>query len=451
MDRVKNMTEGNPAKLILSFAAPLMVANFGQQLYMIVDAIIVGRGVGVDALAAVGATDWAYWLALWVMQAMTQGFAIPISHHFGEGNYEKLRQAVAASIRLCLVIGIAMTVIFLVAARPLLRLLQTPENTMAGASTYLITMYAGILIVMAYNMAAAVLRSLGDGKSPLIAIAIAAVTNIALDILFVLVFHWGIFGAALATVTAQLLALVYSFNVLRRVEILKLERNDWRLRKDVVIHLCRMGVPLALQHILIAVGGMILQSAINRHGFIFIAGFTATNKVYGLLESSAVSLGYAVTTYTAQNYGGGFYSRIRKGLKSSAAIAFLMSVAVAIAMVIAGRPILSLFIDNQNDGAAETLEVAYHYLFIMSCLLPSLYMLYTFRNTLQGLGDSMTPLISGILEFFARVSVAYLFTALFGDGLIFFAEPFAWIAAMIILVAVCVWRVRNLPDENSGR
>lgn len=450
LERIKNMTEGKPAKLMITFAAPLILANFGQQLYMIVDAIIVGRGVGVEALAAVGATDWSYWLALWVIQAMTQGFAIPISHYFGEKDHRKLRQAVAMSVWLCTITGIVMTVVFIIAARPLLILLQTPDDIMDMASVYLLTMYGGIIIVMAYNMAASVLRSLGDGKSPLIAIAIAAVTNIVLDLLFVFVFHWGILGAAVATVTAQLLAFIYSFRVIRKLDILRMEKDDWNLRKDIVCNQCRMGLPLALQHILIAVGGMILQSAINRHGFVFIAGFTATNKVYGLLESSAVSLGYAVTTYTAQNYGAGLYSRIRKGLRSSATIAAVMSVAVSVVMIISGRPILELFIDSGSASAAETLDVAYHYLFIMSCLLPSLYLLYAFRNTLQGLGDSVTPLISGIMEFFARVSMAYLFTALWGDDLIFFAEPSAWISAMVVLISVCVRTVRRLPTEDRS-
>ena len=188
LNRVKNMTVGSPLKLLIFFSAPLIAANFGQQLYMIVDAIIVGRGVGVEALASVGATDWSYWLALWVVQALTQGFAIPISQYFGEGNHTRLRQTVAMSIKLCILIGIVLTVICLLIARPLLRLLQTPENIFAGALEYLLTMYGGILIVMAYNMAASILRALGDGKTPLIAISIAAVTNIILDLLFVLVF-----------------------------------------------------------------------------------------------------------------------------------------------------------------------------------------------------------------------------------------------------------------------
>ncbi|MBT9811920.1 MATE family efflux transporter [Enterocloster citroniae] len=440
------MTEGSPAKLILSFSLPLMAANLGQQLYMIVDTMIVGKGVGVEALASVGATDWSYWLALWVIQAMTQGFAISISQHFGEGNQSRIKKTVAMSIWLCLGIGVVLTVSGLVFAQFLLRILQTPDPIFQGALSYLMILYAGILVVMAYNMAAAILRSLGDGKTPLIAIVIAAITNILLDLLFVLVFRWGVAGAAFATVLAQLLAFIYCLLVMRKIDLLKMERKDWKPESSIIKRQCGLGIPLALQHVLIAIGGMILQSSINRHGFVFIAGFTATNKIYGLLESSAISLGYAVTTYTAQNYGAGRYDRIRNGLKSSVLIAAAMSVCVSAAMIAGGRAVLGLFIDSTSSSAAEVLEISYHYLFIMSCLLSSLYLLYAFRNTLQGLGNTVAPFLSGVMEFFARVSVAVYFSRLWGTEAIFFAEPCAWAAATLVLVTVCVRQVGKLRE-----
>ena len=443
---MKNMTEGSPAKLTLSFSLPLMAANLGQQLYMIVDTMIVGKGVGVEALASVGATDWSYWLALWVIQAMTQGFAISISQHFGEGNQNRIKKTVAMSIWLCLGIGVVLTVLGLVFARFLLRILQTPDPIFQGALSYLMILYAGILVVMAYNMAAAILRSLGDGKTPLIAIVIAAITNILLDLLFVLVFRWGVAGAAFATVLAQLLAFIYCLLVMRKIDLLKMERKDWKPESSIIKRQCGLGIPLALQHVLIAIGGMILQSSINRHGFVFIAGFTATNKIYGLLESSAISLGYAVTTYTAQNYGAGRYDRIRNGLKSSVLIAAAMSVCVSAAMIAGGRAVLGLFIDSTSSSAAEVLEISYHYLFIMSCLLSSLYLLYAFRNTLQGLGNTVAPFLSGVMEFFARVSVAVYFSRLWGTEAIFFAEPCAWAAATLVLVTVCVRQVGKLRE-----
>lgn len=447
MSRVKNMTVGSPTKLMLSFAFPLIIANLGQQLYMIVDTMIVGKGVGVEALASVGAADWSYWLALWVIQALTQGFAISISQHFGEGNRNKIRKATAMSVWLCIVIGVVLTVVCLLIGRPLLRILQTPDNIFDGASAYLLTMYAGILAVMAYNMAASILRALGDGKTPMIAIAIAAVLNIVLDLLFVFGFHWGIVGAAVATILAQFFAFIYCFRVLRKMDLMQVEREDWKIDRDVIKRQCGLGMPLALQHVLIAVGGMILQSAINQYGFVLIAGITATNKIYGLLESSAISVGYAVTTYMAQNYGAGLYQRIRSGLKSSVLITMVLSVCISVIMILGGRSILGLFIDSSNAKASEVLQIAYHYLFIMSCMLFILYLLYAFRNTLQGLGNTTAPFISGIMEFLARVTVALVFTRIWGEQAIFFAEPCAWLAAMLILFSSCLKKVRELPVE----
>lgn len=280
MAKVTDMTKGKPAVLLLSFAFPLILGNLGQQLYMIVDAIIVGRGVGVKALAAVGATDWTYWLILWVIQALTQGFATRISHHFGEKNIAKLRKSITMSVFLCVGIGILLTVLALLLVIPMLHVLKTPTDIFDGASSYLFTMFAGTLIVMAYNMASAILRAFGDGKTPLIAMGIAASANIVLDLLFVLVFGLGIVGAAIATLIAQLISFLYCLTIIRKIDFIKTQRNDWQWDSRIVYELCAMGLPLALQHVLIAIGGMILQSTINSQGFVFVAGFTATNKIF---------------------------------------------------------------------------------------------------------------------------------------------------------------------------
>ncbi len=444
MSRIKNMTEGNPASLIVSFALPLIVANLGQQLYMIVDAIIVGKGIGVGALASVGATDWSYWMILWAVQAMTQGFAISISHRFGEGNREQLKKTVAMSVQLCLVIGIFLTVVCMLSAKPLLLLLQTPDDIFHGAFSYLLTMFAGNLVVIAYNMASSILRALGDSKTPLSAILFAAVVNIALDLLFVLVFHMGIVGAAAATVTAQFLAFLYCFHALKKLEQLKLQKEDWSADREIIRNQCRLGIPLALQNMLIAVGGMILQSVINEQGFVFIAGFTATNKIMGLLESAGISIGYAVTTYVAQNYGAGFYDRIRKGLKSAVFFSVALSACISIAMVFSGRMVLSLFIDHSDPNAAEVLDVAYQYLFIISCLLSSLYLLHVFRNTLQSLGNAFAPFLSGLVEFAARVSIACIGARFLGAWILFYSEPAAWIGAALLLAIFCIRTVKCL-------
>lgn len=440
MNRVKDMTKGEPAKLLLLFALPLMLGNLGQQFYMIVDAIIVGQGVGVEALAAVGATDWTYWLILWALQALAQGFSIRISQCFGEGDTQRLKKAFTMSVVLSTGIGLILTAVGLWMVHPMLRILKTPDNIMEGAASYLFVLFSGTMIVMAYNMAASILRAFGDGKTPLIAMAIAACTNVVLDLLFVLVFRWGIAGAAAATVIAQLIAFLYCANILRQVDLIKTVRKDWKWDGDVVRSLCEMGLPLAFQHVLIAVGGMILQSAINSYGFVFVAGFTATNKIYGLLESSAISLGYAMTTYMAQNYGAKHYDRIHKGMRTGVIIGLGMSICVSIAMIVGGRYILQLFVSASDASAPAVLDTAYRYLFIMSCLLFFLYLLHICRSALQGLGDAIAPMLSGVMEFIMRVAAALVFTSIWGETAIFFAEPFAWAGAAIVLMWAC-WRM----------
>ncbi len=450
MTRLKDMTKGNPLHLLLTFAFPLMLGNLGQQLYMIVDAIVVGRGVGVKALAAVGATDWTYCLILWVIQALTQGFSTRISQHFGEGDFKELKKDITMSIILCLVIGSILTIISLLLVNPLLRILKTPEDIFGGASSYLFTMFLGTMVVTGYNMTASILRALGDGKTPLIAMIIAASTNIILDFLFIMGFHWGIVGAAAATLVAQLISFIYCLWIIQKIDFIKMQPDDWKMNFSTIKYLCSMGVPLALQNVLIAIGGMILQSTINKQGFVFVAGFTATNKIYGLLESTALALNYSMTTYTAQNYGAGLNNRIHEGLKSATIISIFISICISILMILFGKYILQLFISSSDNSATETLSIAYRYLVTMSCLLWTLYLLHIYRSTLQGLGDAIGPMISGIIEFIMRVTAALLFTQIWGTSAIFFAEALAWIGGGAFVVVDCIIKLKKeIPYKSE--
>jgi len=448
LNRIKDMTKGNPTKLILLFALPLILGNFGQQLYMVVDAIIVGQGVGVEALAALGATDWIYWLVLWTVQAMTQGFSILITQNFGSGNHRQLRKSITMSTLLCLFIGIALTVASLLAAKPLLTLLKTPSNIYEGSLSYITVMYAGTLIVTAYNMASAILRSFGDGKTPLIAMAIAAVTNIGLDLLFVIVFGWGITGAATATLIAQLISFLYCLHIIRKIPIIRTERTDWSIDGPIIKKLCKLGFPLAFQHTVIAIGGMILQSVINGFGFIFVAGFTATNKLYGMLESSAISFGFSTSTYMAQNWGANLVERLEKGLKSAVKLSVIVSVAISAAMLIFGRDLLGMFVPSSSKSASQVLDIAYQYLFIMSVLLVILYLLHTYRSALQGLGNTIAPMISGFIEFAMRVGIAVVLPSVIGEFGIFFAEPAAWAGAAVYLIIAYYREIRLIKQKG---
>ncbi len=450
MSRVKDMTAGNPVRLILSFSLPLILANLGQQLYMIADAAIVGRGVGVKALAAVGATDWSYWVILWTITTMTQGFATFVSRYFGKRDFEKMNKAVAMSCLLSAGIAVILTVAGLVLTRPVLELLKTPADIMEQSVVYLSTMIAGSLAVAGYNMTASILRAFGDGKSPLIAMVIAGVLNIGLDLVAVFLLHWGVFGAALASVIAQLVAFCYCFMRICKVEQVKLDREAFRPDRQMIRKLLAFGLPLALQYVVINASGMILQSTVNLQGSIFVAGYTANNKVYGLLECSAISLGFAATTFFSQNYGAKQLDRFRAGMRATIAICIGMALAVGGLMALFGRQLLSLFIDSAETGSVEALAISHRYLMTMSASLIILFLIYAYRSALQSVGSSIPSLISGFTECGARVLLAKGLYLWLGQEVLYFSEPAAWLGSLVFIMgAYYVLRNRYLKPAKT--
>ncbi len=434
MAQIKNMTAGKPGKLIFTFALPLMLGNVFQQLYTVVDTMVVGKFLGVGALAALGAADWLNWMMLGIIQGFAQGFAILMAQEFGAKKYEKLRDVIGNAGVLSLLFSLLLTGAGQLAARPVLLLLQTPETILPDTLLYLRMMFLGVPIVMAYNLLACILRSLGDGKTPLHAMVVASFTNIALDLLFVLVFRWGIAGAAAATLIAQLISGLYCVYHIRKIKILRMVPNNFRLNARLVPRLLLLGAPMAFQNCIIAVGGMILQFIINGFGVIFIAGYTASNKLYGVLEVAATSYGYAMITYVGQNLGAGKYKRIRQGMRSALLIALATSVGIAAAMLLFGKLILGCFISGTPQETAMAMEIAYLYLAIMSIFLPVLYLLHIVRSAIQGMGNTLLPMVSGIVEFIMRTIAAILLPGAIGQTGIFYAEIAAWIGADVVLI-----------------
>lgn len=450
---VRSMTSGSPARLIISFAFPLMLGNLFQQFYTIADAMIVGQVLGVEAIAAVGAAEWIIWMMQGIIQGFTQGFSIQMAQDFGAQDYKKLKNVLFNSAFLSAVCAVFLLLLGQTGADWILAVLHTPNAVLHNTTVYMRTMFWGIPVVMAYNLFAAILRSLGDGKTPLYAMIFAAFLNIALDLLFVPVFHMGVFGAAAATVIAQLASGLFCIFKILKIDVLKFTREDFRQRQsgcalDFGLHLRLMalGFPMAFQNAVISVGGMILQSVINGFGVIFIAGFTATNKLYGMLEVAATSYGFSMTTYTGQNLGAGKTDRIKKGYFCALGIALVTSCVIAAVMIFGGRPILLLFISGDAKTVADTLQVAYHYLFIMSVFLPILYYLHVTRSCIQGLGNTVLPMLSGFAEFIMRTGAALLLPGLMGQEGIFYAEIAAWAGADLILFfsfAYCIRKIRR--------
>lgn len=446
------MTEGSPIRLILAIALPLMLGNVFQQMYTVVDTMVVGKGVGMDALAALGSSDWFNWLFLGVVQGFAQGFTIPMAQAFGAKDHEDLRKYVGGAAALAAVTSLVITVIALATIRPVLNLLNTPTDIQPIAISYLTVMFAALPVVMAYNLLAGILRSLGDGKSPLYAMIVASAVNIALDLLFVMVFGWGVVGAAAATVIAQLTSCVFCLMQLKKIPFLKLKKDDFRLDRERGLRLMKLGLPLSMQNCIIAIGGMIVQSVVNPLGVTFIAGYTATNKLYGLLEIAAVSYGYAMTTYAGQNLGAKKVNRIRRGTRAGAIAGVITAAIIALFMFLFGKPVISLFIDASEANAEEAIRIAVEYLRIMSAALPVLYILHVYRSTLQGMGDTVMPMISGLAEFVMRTGAALLLPGLIGYYGVFWAEVLAWVGADFILVPA-YWvgfnKVKRLYGEEK--
>lgn len=448
--RVQNMTEGKPLRLILAFSLPLMIGNVFQQLYTVVDTMVVGQALGVGALAALGAADWLNWMILGTIQGFTQGFSIKMSHEFGAGDYRRLRKTVANSILLAILTSLVLLVASEFLARPVLELLQTPDTIIDDSLKYLRIMFAGIPVVMAYNILASILRALGDGRTPLYAMIVAAVINVVLDLLFVLGFHWGIQGAAAATVIAQLCSGIFCLLAISRVEVLAFTREDFKMEGTLCLYLMKLGLPMAFQNAIIAVGGMIVQFVVNGFGVLFIAGFTATNKLYGILEVAATSYGYAMVTYVGQNLGAKKIDRISKGMRSALIVTMVTSAVIAAAMLLFGKAVLGCFISGSPEDVAVTMNIAYHYLAIMSVFLPILYVLHVTRSALQGMGDTLLPMASGIAEFVMRTGTAILLPVFLGEEGIFYAEILAWIGADVILVTSYYLRMKKMKALQSS-
>ena len=444
--KIKDMTAGSPLKLIISFALPLMAGNIFQQLYTVVDTMVVGKALGVDALAALGATDWLYWMWLGMIQGVTQGFGILMAREFGAKQFESLRSVVGSSMSLSALSALLLLILGQIAAEPILVLLNTPPEIMDGSLLYLRIMFLGIPIVMAYNLLATILRSLGDGQTPLYAMIVASISNIILDLIFVLVFRWGIAGAAIATLVAQGISSVYCLLKIKKIEFLTLHKSHFTLKPALAGRLLSLGSPMAAQNAIIAVGGMIIQGIVNGYGVAFIGGFTAANKLYGVLEIAATSYGYAMITYVGQNLGAGKIDRIRAGMKWATTVALATSALIAAVMLVFGQHIVGAFISGTPEEVTAATQVGFTYLSIMSICLPILYILHVSRSAVQGMGNTVLPMISGIAEFIMRTGGVLLLPALIGENGIFIAEVSAWLGADLILVPSYFIMIKRISE-----
>lgn len=442
--RTKDMTVGTPGKLIFLFCLPIIVGNMFQQFYSLVDTLVVGRVEGVTALAAVSSAGWLDWCVLSLAMGLAQGFAIEIAQRFGAGDHAGLRRAAGQSLLLALAGIVVIEVLVQSLLRPILTLLQTPAETFTLTELYLRILFGGLALMMGFNLFSGFLRSVGDSRTPLIAMTTAALCNIGLDILFVAVFRWGVAGVAIATVLSQGISCTICLIALTRLPVMRITRSDLRPDPACMRRLMSLGLPIALQNATISIGGLVLQGVVNGFGFIFMAGYSAASRLQGLVEVMGVSLSAAITAFSGQNMGAGRLDRVKKGLRHSLLIGLAMSALIATVIAVFGRGILSLFVEDDPAIVEQVLTFGHRFLLVMSAGLPGLYVLFVYRSTLQGMGDTFIPMLSGVAELVMRIGCALLLPLLIGEWGVYIAEISAWIGAAILLCCGYYYRLKHL-------
>ncbi|MBC5626538.1 MATE family efflux transporter [Clostridium sp. NSJ-49] len=438
----KDMTQGSPVRHILLFSIPLLIGNVFQQFYSMVDTIIVGRFVGVDALAAVGSTGSLVFLINGFALGLTSGFSVMVSQRFGANDEKGLRKAVSSSVVLCTALVIILTTISLIAAKPLLHLMNTPDNIFNDAYTYVAIIFAGIITTVAYNMMASILRALGDSKSPLYFLIISSVLNIILDLVFIINFKMGVAGAAYATIISQGVSAILCFiYILKKYTILKLAREDYNVKKSMYIRHLKIGIPMALQFSITALGLLTVQGALNVLGSTVIAAYTASSKALQLVMQPAVTYGVTMATYCGQNLGAKRYDRISDGVNKAVKISIITSLIAGFVLIAFGTQFVKLFIDNPD---AQIIAYSKQVLTISGIFFIPLGLIFIFRNALQGIGESFVPMMAGVAELGARALVAFTLPSFLGFFGICLADPVAWIAAAVPLAIYYYITIKKL-------
>ncbi|GKX66663.1 MATE family efflux transporter [Inconstantimicrobium mannanitabidum] len=433
---MKDLTKGSPIKLIIAFAIPILIGNIFQQLYNLIDTVIVGQTLSVKALAAVGATAPIVSLIIGFAIGMTNGFAVIVARYFGAKDYEKMRQAVAGTIVLGLATSAVLTVSSLLGIKSLLNLLDTPKDIMDNALLFIRIILLGMTFSMLYNMLAGILRALGDTKNPLYFLIISTVVNIILDFLFICTFRMGIEGAAYATVLSQLLSTVLCFRyILKNYPILRLKRRHFKFKRSLIVELFSTGISMGLMLSVVASGTVILQSSINGFGTATIAAHTAARKISEMFMLPFGTLSVTAATFSSQNYGAKKPDRIKKGLKQTILVSWIWAT-VCIIISYTFMPIIISGITGTSQ--IEIIQTATKYLRIDTPFYYVLGILLILRSTLQGIGQKVIPIIASFFELGGKiVAVSYLAPTMGYFG-ICITEPIIWVVCTAFLLISCI-------------
>lgn len=447
MANVRDMTEGSPARNILNFALPLVLGYVLQHLYQVVDAAIVGRWVGVEGLAAVGASSSIMFLFLGFCNGACAGFSVPVAQAFGAKEYSLMRQYVANAIRIGIWISVLLTIPICVLCSPILRLVNVPDDIFHQAWIYLMLQFLGIPLAIAYNLLAGFIRSLGNSKEPFYFLLVSSATNIILDLIFVIVFRWGVFGAGFATLISQVVSvsLCYSF-IIRQMKMLIPVGEERRYNSDHVTHLLNNGIPMGLQFSITGIGVIMLQSANNALGTMYVAAFTASMRVKYVFTTVFENIGVAMATYCGQNIGARRLDRVKSGLKAATGIMLVYFVITFAVIFPFSDEMMALFVDSSQR---QIIDLASQYMRISNYFYPVLGMLTIFRYSIQGLGYSTLSLMSGVMEMLARCAVSIWMVPAMGFMGVCLGDPAAWCAADLFLFPAMYFLLRHLEQNRS--
>ncbi|MCZ2493255.1 MATE family efflux transporter [Dellaglioa carnosa] len=440
---MRSLTSGNPAKLIFMFTIPLLVGNLFQQLYSISDTLIVGQTLGVDALAAVGSTGSIQFLIIGFAQGLTAGLSIITAQRFGAKDYRGVRKSFAAGLLISLVATIVLTAVSLFFVKDILTLMKTPPEIFGDAQTFISIIFGGIFASMAFNILSNVIRALGDSRTPLYFLIFASIINVGLELLFILVFHWGVAGAGFATIIAQSCSVVFCLvYIYRKIPILHIGHHHFKeiTMKNINEHLY-VALPMAFQASIIAIGAIMLQSALNGLGTTAVASTTAASKIDQLSTQPMMSFGIGMATFTAQNYGAKKYSRVLDGVKKCLLMSGTFSVIASLLVILFGQQLVTLFVGN---NAPKVVALSQVYFNINGSFYLLLSVLFVIRYTLQGLGQSIIPTVAGVVELLMRSFAAIFLAGAFGYAGACFANPLAWGGSCVVLIYSYVKAVKNL-------
>lgn len=446
VDTTNDMTSGSPVRLILQFMIPVCLGNIFQQFYNVADSIVAGQFIGVNALAAIGSTGSLMFFVTGWLNGLSSGFAILVSQRFGAKRYDQMRHYIAMSIYLAAAFAIVMTVGLLILNEPILRMMNFSDEIMPDVTAYMGIIYAGLIVTAAYNSLAAFLRALGDSKSPLYFLIISAVINVVLDIAFIVCFGMGVEGCAYATVIAQGISAVFCFvYILKKFPILHLKEEDFRISFRSFGHLLSLGIPMGLQFSITAIGTIIVQGAVNVYGEIYMAGFAAAGKLQNIIATVFTAFGATIATFVGQNRGAGRMERVKTGVKYTQVMILIWSVVTMALVFFFGKYMMLLFVSASEK---EVIDAAVIYFRTVFWCYPFLGSIFLYRNTLQGMGYGLVPMLGGVFELAARSVIVMIVAGRTSFAGVCFSDPAAWIAALIPLVPYYIYTMRKW-EKNS--